>query len=267
MKGLTLHCGTNVATLDEVTAIATPEPTDTWFPIAHRTIRDLVVAKLENTGLRVVEEACGLWKNGLRAFGLLGLENGGPAKADYRLTIGWRNSHDQSFPAAGAIGSYVFVCDNLAFSGEITFARKHTRYVLRDLPQLIERATGRLVAARFVQDQRIGWYKQTELSNAQAHDIVIAALDARAVNLTRIPDVLAGWRTPAHDEFAPRTAWSLFNAFTEVEKGVQPFLLSKRTQALHGTFDRVTGLLAQAGVQRTEDLVASGHLGDGLREE
>jgi hypothetical protein len=28
----------------------------------------------------------------------------------------------------------VFVCDNLAFSGEIKIARKHTRFIVRDLP-------------------------------------------------------------------------------------------------------------------------------------
>jgi hypothetical protein len=31
--------------------------------------------------------------------------------------------------------------------------------------------------------------------------------------------VLEAWEEPRHEEFAPRTAWSLFNAFTEVAKG------------------------------------------------
>jgi hypothetical protein len=30
--------------------------------------------------------------------------------------------------------------------------------------------------------------------------------------------VLEAWEEPRHEEFSPRTAWSLFNAFTEVQK-------------------------------------------------
>ena len=31
----------------------------------------------------------------------------------------------------------VFVCDNLSFSGEVQFGRKHTSFIARDLPELI----------------------------------------------------------------------------------------------------------------------------------
>jgi hypothetical protein len=34
--------------------------------------------------------------------------------------------------------------------------------------------------------------------------------------------VIEAWEEPKHEEFAPRTAWSLFNAFTEVQKGSGP---------------------------------------------
>lgn len=37
--------------------------------------------------------------------------------------------------------------------------------------------------------------------------------------LAGAPKVLAAWRRPPHEEFTPRTAWSLVNAFTEVAKG------------------------------------------------
>ena len=52
-------------------------------------------------------------------FGLLEVCNGRP-QGDHGLVVGVRNSHDQSFPASIALGSAVFVCDNLSFCGEIT---------------------------------------------------------------------------------------------------------------------------------------------------
>ena len=42
---------------------------------------------------------------------------------------------------------------------------------------------------------------------------------------------------PSHPEFSERSAWSLFNAFTEVLKGNLPEL-PKRTEVLHGLFDQ-----------------------------
>ena len=257
MNGLILHSGANAATRDEVGAVTTPAPEGIWHPIPHLTIRDLVAAQVTQNGLTVAEESYGLWKDGLRAFGLLGLRgtDGADTPTDFQMVLGWRNSHDKSFPAAGALGSHVFVCDNLAFSGEVTFARKHTINVLRDLPGLVSAAVGRLVNMRGWQERRIEAYKQYEIVDRRVHDIVIQALDARVIGATRIPAVLAEWRQPRHPEFTDRTAWSLFNAFTQVLKSVSLPELPSRTVRLHGLLDQVIGLEA----------VGPGHLGDAVR--
>jgi hypothetical protein len=67
---------------------------------------------LAGNGMTVVNQAHALWNNGLRYFGLLEVTNGA-ASIDYGLVIGLRNSHDKTFPAAIALGSSVFICDNL----------------------------------------------------------------------------------------------------------------------------------------------------------
>jgi hypothetical protein len=67
-----------------------------------------------------------------------------------------------------------------------------------------------------------------------------------------MPKVLADWRKPRHEAFEPRTAWSLFNCFTETMKDLSLFNLAPRTQALHGLLDQFTGVsgLFQESVQR-----------------
>ena len=40
--------------------------------------------------------------------------------------VGFRNSHDKSMVAGICAGARVFVCDNLAFSGDFSEKRKHT---------------------------------------------------------------------------------------------------------------------------------------------
>jgi hypothetical protein len=240
-SNLCLHAGARAVSRDLVAAVATPPRTDTWVPIPHGRLLEGVQTSLERAGLSVVTEAHGLTKDGDRYFGLLQVANG-QASDDFGLVVGLRNSHDKTFPAGLVVGAAVFVCDNLSFSGEIRLARKHTVHVERDLPQLIERAVGRLGDLRRTQDTRFAACKGHELTDGAAHDLVIQALDARVVPVTRIPNVLREWREPRHPEFRDgRTAWRLFNAFTESLKG-NIDALPARTQALHGLLDGACGL-------------------------
>ena len=64
---------------------------------------------------------------------------------DYCWVLGLRNSHDKTFPAGIVAGAQLFICDNLSFSGEVKFARKHTSHIVRDLPQITSRAIGQLL--------------------------------------------------------------------------------------------------------------------------
>ena len=134
-------------------------------------------------------------------------------------------------------GTKVFCCDNLAFSGEVQISRKHTRFAERDLRHLTARAVGQLGNKLRGLDHRIWSYNETPVDDQQAHDIVIRALDAGAITTTQVPDVVAEWRKPSHPEFLPRTAWSLFNAVTEVHKRVNPHTACRRGEALYGLFD------------------------------
>ena len=241
---LILHCGARSVTRDRIAATATPARTRTWVPIPHARLLEGVQSNLEGAGMSVVTEAHALTHDGARYFGLLQLANDHD-DTDHGLVVGLRNSHDQQFPAGLAVGAAVFICDNLSFSSEVTLARKHTAHVQRDLPALIERAVGRLGDLRRSQEERFARYKTHELSDGQAHDLVIQALDAGVVPVTKIPDVLAEWRQPRHAEFRDgRTAWRLFNGFTEALKG-RLDALPRRTQALHGLLDTTCGLTVE----------------------
>jgi len=193
--------------------------------------------------MAVVNQAHGLWGGGARYFGLLEVHNGATDR-DYGLVVGLRNSHDKSFPAAIALGASVFCCDNLSFSGEVTLARRHTRYIERDLPRVVTTAIGKLVDMRQKQDHRIAQYKATDLIDSQAHDLVVRALDSGVVPATQVPRVLAEWQQPRHRQSVEggRTAWRLFNGFTEVLKGCNLAVLPRRTRALHGLLDAACGL-------------------------
>ena len=246
MANLMLHCGAQLADPILVAACPTPEPTDTWQPIPHGRLLGLVTDTLERNGLEVVNQAHALGRDGDRYFGLLEVRNGQPVE-DYSLVVGLRNSHDQSYPAGLVVGSSVLVCDNLAFSGEIVLARRHTRFIDRDLPQLVNRAVGQLGDLRQQQDKRIDAYKHTRLTDTRAHDLFVRSVDSRVLPVTKLPNALKEFREPSHHEFlddGKRTAWTFFNAVTETLKGRALDTLPRRTQALHGLLDSACGLAA-----------------------
>lgn len=248
---LCLHSGGNTATLEEVRAVNTPAPEGIWHPVAHGVLYDQVVSAMDTLHMRIVKEQHALAKDGLRYFSLLQVGNGAEDK-DFAFVLGLRGSLDKTYAAGIAVGSGVFVCDNLAFSGEITIARKYTTNIERDLPILAARAVGKLGAAKVDMEKRIEAYKAEVLRDSTANDIIIRSLDCGAITTTRIPEVLGQWRKPKHEEFAPRTAWSLFNAFTEVMKENSLFQLPKRTQSLHALFDM------ECGVQTSQQEITEG---------
>jgi hypothetical protein len=228
----------------QLALIPTPDATETWCPIPHTSLLDQVMSTLDRSGLRIVTEAHGVTPDGANYFGLLHIAatNGDNAE-DFGLVVGVRNSHSMRFPAGLVVGAQVTVCSNLSFSGEIKIARKHTRFIMRDLPMLVERAIGQLGDQRRTQEKRFLTYKQHELGDQKAHDLIVRSLDAQVLPVTKIPDVIKEWREPRHADFNERTAWSLFNGFTEVLKYGNIDMLPKRTQALHGLMDTACGLI------------------------
>ena len=236
-----MHCGASAVTLEELEATPTPEPTSTWQPIPHTEMLSQIKSILPIYGMRIVEEAHGLTHDGLRHFGLIQIQNGCNSP-DYSWVLGCRNSHDKAFAAGIVAGAQVFVCDNLAFSGEIKIGRKHTTRILFDLNDLIHSALQSLVFKWQDQDRRINAYKNTRLKDSQAHDLTIRALDMNACCGSQIPGIIEEWRQPSHADFQERNAWSLFNAFTERLKGSGLHTLASRTERLHSVMDAYVGL-------------------------
>lgn len=248
---LMIHCGGQKVDLDAVQAVRTPVPTRTHYPIPHDKLLDLTVQNLIRSGfevegaeyaLRDGKDENGNLIPGAQFFGLLQLRNG-RENPDYSLIAGVRNAHDKGYSASLALGSRVFVCDNLSFSGEVRFGRKHTRYINRDLPYLVRDTMGRLGVLRESQEKRIESYKDKGIGDNFARCLIMRAAEEDCLSWSKCGKVWAEWKRPRHDAFQPRNAWSLFNGFTEILKDYNIQDLPKRTQGIHEIFDTACGVL------------------------
>ena len=242
MANLMLHQGSSFVGKEELRNVFTPPPIHSWQSISHEHLLSTIEHQLGRLNYHVTDESHGLSKNGSRYFGLL--EIGEPdCDRDYQTVIGVRNSHDKSFPAGVCVGTCVLVCDNLCFGGEITLARKHTRFILRDLPDLVRDAISGFTQLRVDQHNRIAAYKHKRIHNRSAHDLIIRAIDNKIIPVTKVPGVLSEWREPSHNEFTNhgRSLWRLHNAFSESWKGANLNTLPRRSQRLHQLLDRACG--------------------------
>jgi hypothetical protein len=210
---LIVHAGAEHVDYDGLHTLDMPEPTDTHVPIAHHAVVDMVKYALGFYGHDLLEEHHAVTPDGMRYFGVLSLKS---SYGNYTDMVGLRNSHDKRFPIGIAIGSQVFVCDNLAFHSDHVIRRKHTVNAKRDLPGLVAGVIEPLGEQRKLQHRKFERYRGAILADKDADHAIMQMYRTGVVNVTRIAAVLQEWDEPSFDEFRaePRTVWRLFNATT-----------------------------------------------------
>lgn len=235
MSSLVLHrCGWE-ATKADLAAVPVPDETDSYVPVPYGRFVEEVELHVPRFGLAVTDARYALARDGLQMFGVLTCVNGG-SHADYALAIGLRNSYDRSLSVGLVAGSRVFCCDNLAFSGEAGINRKHTVHALRDLGDLIYRMLSKVSSMQSRTHAEIAAMKARDLSPESADHLMVEAVRRNVLPASQLPRVMQSYERPAHEEFAPRNAWSLFNAFTEVAKSRSPRVQVETSLRLASTF-------------------------------
>jgi hypothetical protein len=248
MQQLMIHAGGRPASLEQVELAKTPQATRSHQTINH----GMVVGKIKNyvpfTGMEIIDEQYALrdGKDYLKKekipdaqmFGVLTLRDNSLEKKPWTTTLGLRNSHDKAFSFGLSTGSRVFVCDNLAFSGDHTVKRKHTTNIFKHLDSDIILMLQQVRKYARMQDERYNLYQQVEIDARDADHIVMNCVRDGSITTQSIPKVLQEYEHPSFEDFSPRTVWSLFNAVTEVSKGTPFMTLNERTINLQKCMDR-----------------------------
>jgi hypothetical protein len=88
--------------------------------------------------------------------------------------------------------------------------------------------------------------KARQLAPRDADHLLVEGLRRRVLPASRLPQVMRAWEKPRYPEFAPRTAWSLLNAFTEVTKSRSPRAQIEGTLRLTRMFREKLSLTGKA---------------------
>ena len=240
MSGTLSHAHSQLVTRADLMTIPPPAATATWKPIAHADLIQAIDRQLGVRDVRIKQEQFAVQRNGARLFAVLDLAL---AETDeFCAALGIRTANDKSYALEIAVGVKVFVCDNLAFSGNlIALRRKHTAGL--DLNADISRAIDRYQAHLVTLTAQIDGLKERELEDAVAKGMIFDAFTKEILPLRYFPLVAETYFRPRAEQpdVEPRSWWGLHNAFTRAIRQMAPAPAFAATTRLGQFFGLVSG--------------------------
>jgi Domain of unknown function (DUF932) len=227
---LLAHCGSSKITREELKLIPTPEASPTHQPIPHNQIVEALVEGLSFRHISAIREEYAVSSDGMKMFGVLDLET---TFDGCRFSVGVRNSNDKSMRLAVTVGYRVLVCDNMAFHGDFTpVLAKHSKHF--SLVDVLSIGIDRIQRNFEPMKKQVEAWKGTRVSDESAKLVIYRAfvqgeLDVPKHLARRVHDL---YFNPQVEDFAPRTTWSLSNAFTSAFKDLDPIPQFRATAKL-----------------------------------
>ena len=244
-----VHTNSNLVTREQLKFIAAPPATTTWKPIAHYDLVHAIDRQLAVRDIRIAKEHFAIQREGLRLFGVIELEVPGVEPSEhYRFAMGIRTANDRSEALSIVVGAKVFVCDNLALSGDvIAIRRKHTAGF--DLNADISRAIDRYQTYLQIFHRQLGELMYQPLGDDRAKVMIYEAFATEILPVRFFPAVAETYfrPEPAMTDVASRTHWGLHNAFTRAIKQMAPAPAFQATTRLGKFFGLCANGAAEGG--------------------
>jgi hypothetical protein len=212
--------------------VPTPPGTSTHKPVPHIDVVNALLETLAFRHISVVRDEYAVDKTGAKMFGVMELDQG---MEGARFALGIRNSHDKSFRLAVTVGYRVFVCENLAFNGDYSpVLAKHSKHF--SLQNALSIGVDDMQRNFKPMVEAVERWKRFELTDVAARMFIYRAFIEAELEVPKYLDrkVHDLYFRPPFPDFAPRTLWSLSNAFTSAFKELEPIPQYKATARLAG---------------------------------
>jgi hypothetical protein len=204
----------------DLSSLPIPEGTRTHQPLPHYEIASALIEALSFRRINVVRDEYTVTHEGMRCFGLLQLEYG---IEGVQFAIGFRNSNDKSMRLGMTVGYRVLACDNMALKGDFTpVAAKHSARL--NVIDLVSIGIDRIQRSFEPLETQIKRWQACAIDDRDAKSVIYDAFLDRKLAIPHylLSEVHGAYFEPVVDQFKPRTAWSLSNAFTSAFKELKP---------------------------------------------
>jgi|TARA_R110000824_G_scaffold5326_8_gene24768 hypothetical protein len=215
-----------------------PPSTRSYTPVPWKYFVDLQLQALHHSGhviQRLELKVSGFSKKLGLPGELLGLATLNGGDADLLKVYAFRTSLNKAHAPMAGGGAQVDCCTNGEFRAEyFAFIRKQTRYVLNDLPDLVERGIASIDKAydRIRVDRDA--LAAVPLDTEEGFRLLGSALGHGVVTPNQATVALGDWKEPRHEEFEARNMWSFNNCLTEGAKKGTAATYVERHSAIHG---------------------------------
>ncbi len=234
---LIAHIDTEKIGFDQLALMPSPPSTATHQIIPHHEVVNAVVETLGFRHIGVHKMEFAVDRTGNKMFGLMELDQ---TFTGCRFALGLRNSHDKTMRLAMTIGYRVFVCDNMAFNGDFSpLLAKHTKNF--QLNRALSAGVDDMQRNFQPMVQAVEKWRSDQLSDVTARLVIYRAFVEAELEAPRHLDrrVHDLYFNPPHEEFQPRTMWSLSNAFTSAFKELEPVPQYRATAKLAGFLEGI----------------------------
>jgi hypothetical protein len=202
-------------------------------PIPHVALVDTILREADVRGYDIARQQYALGRKGAALFGVLDFVGG-----DERgISFGFRSAQDQSLALRGVAGSRVFVCDNLALSGDtFVLSRKHTTGL--DLIDAVRYGFDKFATQVADLGNQIALLESIGVTDSEAKLLIYEVFAAKLLPSRLFEDVNANYFAPKPEwtDVQPRTKWGVHNAITRAIHDLSPTRAFGATSALGRQF-------------------------------
>lgn len=215
-------------------------------PIRHDVLINAFRAEAAIRNLVITREQFALGAKEAAVFGVMDFDDSStslvPAESGPSgLSLGFRSANDLSLAIRVVAGARVFVCDNLALSGDMfAISRKHTNGL--DLAAAVAAGFQKFIGQAVNLAKQIASLNTRVLSDDEAKIAIFELFHQAVLPVKLFEDVNTFYftQTDERPDCLPRTAWGLHNAVTRAIKSLKPIPAFQRTVAV-GKFFGLTG--------------------------
>ena len=220
--------------------ILIPQATRTYQPLSNEDFVNMIYKVAALHGVVLENEQFGLDLKGQRFFGVCDVVGKDFFGGDIQLTIGFCNSGNGSMAARFCIGSKVFVCSNRCFYSYTDEKTGINENIIRPHKNLdnegihnglfnqVNVSFQKLDEFRDSQEKFYEGLTNRKIDDDTAYATIVRAAQQGIINKTKMLTLADFWGYQSsqpekedkewHEEFMPRTVFSLFNCFTQIEK-------------------------------------------------
>lgn len=196
-----------------------------WQGIQHGVLADTIIGRATEAGLQVVDSNWFVKNDGDVLYGHVDFKYGvtigeDPTTKDYNFSLGIRHSNCGRYALGFIVGAKILISESGFMCSEIQLNRRHTFKVV--LEDVIDDGIAEYINLASEVEDKIKKLKNYKIDDRDASFVILKSHDYNLLPFRYVEHVWHEWSSPRFHTFRPRTAWSLYNAFTTVSKEMQP---------------------------------------------